>query len=268
MITPVVSRKTLDAAPLTDQEREAVARLRARVHEILAPGQLRSLILYGSKARGDSRPLSDIDVLLVYYDALSQEQHQALLDLPFGEGLNPQPDTFFSILLKSQADIVEMESYGEPILQNIQREGIVIEGEPIRVKQIDKNRLVASALEQARDSLTAAELMFGNRLYRKSVAEAYYVFLHGMRAALLANDVAPQSHPGTNCMFALHFVRAGLVDAKFNNVFGTMLKNREDAEYEYRIEISRADAERAVARAQEFLAVIEGLIPSLLQPGD
>ncbi len=49
---------------LTTQERQAVEAFMRRLHEQF-PGRILQATLFGSKARGDSRPWSDIDILLV-----------------------------------------------------------------------------------------------------------------------------------------------------------------------------------------------------------
>ncbi len=49
---------------LTEEETRAIAEFETRLHDAL-PGRVRSLILFGSKARGDAHPDSDVDLLVV-----------------------------------------------------------------------------------------------------------------------------------------------------------------------------------------------------------
>ena len=49
---------------LTAQERQAIKAFIDRLHECF-PGEILQVTLFGSKARGDSGPLSDIDVLTI-----------------------------------------------------------------------------------------------------------------------------------------------------------------------------------------------------------
>jgi predicted nucleotidyltransferase len=58
MVAPAVKSQEQIQARLTPAERDALEALRA--------DQLRSLILYGSKARGESQVRSDLDLLIVY----------------------------------------------------------------------------------------------------------------------------------------------------------------------------------------------------------
>ena len=57
-------RKTLAATSLTVRERKAVREFAQRVRKKL-PTQLVTMLLFGSKARGDSRADSDIDIFLL-----------------------------------------------------------------------------------------------------------------------------------------------------------------------------------------------------------
>ena len=51
-------------AHLTAQERQAISVFVDRLHQRF-PGEILQVILFGSKARGDSQPWSDIDVLAI-----------------------------------------------------------------------------------------------------------------------------------------------------------------------------------------------------------
>lgn len=266
MITPVLTRTTLADAPLTERERVAIQKLQTRLHETLEPGQLRSLILYGSKARGDSHPISDIDLLVVLNGPIEDELDFKIRDLTHTENLNPDGETYIEPMIVGSDTLALWESYGEPIAQNIEREGIVIMGEPVIVKNVDKSKLVEMALETARTDLADAEILLEHGSPRGVVSKCYYVMLHATRAALLAKDVTPTSHSGTATMLGLVLVKPRLVDPVWSKTLGYMEKNRLDADYSHEKNFAREDAENAVGRAREFLATIENLIPKLLEP--
>jgi uncharacterized protein (UPF0332 family) len=64
-------------------------------------------------------------------------------------------------------------------------------------------------------------------------------------------------------LFNLHFVKPGLIPDKFGHLFGKMEKDRLDPDYKVEIEWTKANAERAIERAQELLALMEKLLPRL-----
>ena len=111
--------RTLDDIPLTANERQAIeaaaATLRARF-------PVTDLVLYGSKARGDSEPESDIDLLVLTSRPLDAEEQQRLWSDLHDISMR------FDVLLSSLT--VEARSWREgvhwvlPIHAEVEREGV------------------------------------------------------------------------------------------------------------------------------------------------
>ncbi len=105
---------------LTDTERQAldalVQRLYTRYH-----GQIQSVVLFGSKARGDASPDSDIDVLVVLTNddpdlRSSVRQLAARVSLEY--------DILISMFAVGRSHWKRLSRYRFPIYQAIQSEGI------------------------------------------------------------------------------------------------------------------------------------------------
>lgn len=94
-------------------------RIREKLEEL--PPQV-SVILYGSEARGDARPDSDIDLLiLVNQDTITELQRQELInplfDIEYETGILINP----VVLLKNQ-----WEKYTTPFRENVIKDGIIL----------------------------------------------------------------------------------------------------------------------------------------------
>ena len=106
---------------LSPNERQALDRLK----EVLTRdfGLVR-LILYGSKARGDSDRESDIDVLVVLKDEFDWRAKQAVYDVCFDIGL--EYDVLLQPIVYSLARYHSPLIRATPFLQNVEKEGIAV----------------------------------------------------------------------------------------------------------------------------------------------
>jgi predicted nucleotidyltransferase len=120
--------------PLTalfEAESQRMAGLREALKEILNGGTVRehtlSIILFGSNARGDARPDSDLD-LMVVTEAESQVERvlqvllDAVTDLQRRFGLRASP------YVLGQARVQERYRDGDPLMQNVLSEGRTLYG--------------------------------------------------------------------------------------------------------------------------------------------
>jgi predicted nucleotidyltransferase len=95
--------------------------LEAGLRAIYGP-RLREVILFGSYARGEAKPDSDIDVAVVLddYDGVFQE---TMRTGDLADRLSLDNTTVVSLLYIREADL---RNAGEPVLRNIHREGVAL----------------------------------------------------------------------------------------------------------------------------------------------
>ncbi len=80
------------------------------VKEALAPFDLRLAVLFGSMARGDARPDSDLDVAVLAREPLSAEQRSRIVEA-------------LVLACDRPVDLVDLRDAGEPLLGRIVAEG-------------------------------------------------------------------------------------------------------------------------------------------------
>ena len=122
MAIRVAPKNNLDQ--LTAQEQAVVLEFVKRVNEQLN-GQLRSIILYGSRARGEADPDSDMDILIVLGDSPSTilEQVRAIrYEVMRHHRFRPH----ISLLLLSEQDWKELSKRSAGLKRSIEQEGIVL----------------------------------------------------------------------------------------------------------------------------------------------
>ncbi len=261
LIRPTIKLPSLPC--LSERETAALEAYCAELIHAVSIEHVKSVVLYGSKARGDTHPGSDID-LLVVLDPGDEAQKEA--EMKVGSQIILDYGISFESLVYSAQEAGGMQRVGHPLMQNIAREGVVLIGEGIVVNPIEKKRFVQQYMDRARERLVVAEAAINVGGYRDSVSRSYYAFLDAADAALIAVDFIPQSHAGTISKFGERFVKTKLVPGHYNEWFRRIKKAREEADYYRHMTIYKADAERALERAREFVSVIEKLLPSLLPP--
>lgn len=240
---------------LRPAERRAVARFCQELERAL-PGRVQRLILYGSKARGDAHPESDVDLLLVV-DSRTQEVEETILDLtarPWEEGV------YLEVLEMTPADLAAQCALGTPFIRNVAEEGIPLKGEPIMVGEGQPDKVAQQFLKSARERIQQAKLMQQSQFFSAAMSLVYYAFLDAADAALAARGIRTRSHAGTVSLFGYHFVRTGEVEKKYEHWFRRALKYRMEADYERRRDFTPEQVEEAIAQAEEFIQVIETLL--------
>jgi len=119
---------------------------------------------------------------------------------------------------------------------------------------------VESYMANAREKLTASELLFKNRLYSDSISRSYYAMYSAARAALLLEGITPKTHRGTLSEFGLHYVKEGLVDELHARTFSVALEDRGEADYGIIEDFTEEEAKQVLEDAKAFSETIEMVI--------
>jgi uncharacterized protein (UPF0332 family) len=119
---------------------------------------------------------------------------------------------------------------------------------------------VERELQAARDALRAAEVLIAADLPAHAVSRAYYATYHAASALLNSIGREARSHDGRRRLVAEHFVRPGLIEAKFSRLLTRIAGDRNDADYNVSAPFSHEDAEEDTLQAREFVEVVEKLL--------
>jgi predicted nucleotidyltransferase len=112
----------MSAATLSHRESEALREFSARVRVALG-SNLRDLRLFGSKARGDFQPGSDLDVLVVVTDGRVRAEDLAI-DIAFD--INVASDLYISPRVVTAASLTDPVWRTTLFVQTVTREGIAL----------------------------------------------------------------------------------------------------------------------------------------------
>ena len=105
---------------LTTAEQAWLDQYRRELRECF-PGNVEDVVIFGSKARGDDRPDSDVDVLVVLREGGRQIKREARL---LGHRLAAASDAVPSILVYTDAEWQERARDGSPFYRAVMRDGV------------------------------------------------------------------------------------------------------------------------------------------------
>jgi uncharacterized protein len=111
--------KKLNDLKLQSNEREAIREATKMLKEKFP---INDIILFGSKARGDSDEASDIDLFLVTKHSIHWKERQAIIHALFDLGM--KHDVIFSILDTPEGNIRKGLFSAFPIYDEIMKEGV------------------------------------------------------------------------------------------------------------------------------------------------
>ena len=107
---------------LTADERTWLRRYKAALDEQF-PGLIEELLLYGSKARGDDHPESDLDILIITRD-VDRATHHSMRWV--GYMLAAMSSALPSIMVYTRADWEHRRSIRLPLVREVDRDGVPV----------------------------------------------------------------------------------------------------------------------------------------------
>lgn len=115
----VRARKVSNIKTLTDQETLAIEEL---ISKVRAAFQVKNVILFGSKARGDSNENSDVDIMVIIEEEETKEKRNKLSEISFE--VNYKYDTNIYAGLGYSSKWENKEYLSLPLPSNITKEGV------------------------------------------------------------------------------------------------------------------------------------------------
>ena len=264
--------RTLDDVALAPAERLAIE---AASTALLARFPVADIVLFGSKARGDSEPDSDIDLLVLTSRPLdAEEQRRIWRDL---HNISMRFDVLLSPLT------VQARSWREglhsvlPIHAEVEREGAQYLGcsdqpSPDRTPPLShkvpssaasREALVKQVVDEwmgmADEALASAQADVDARRWRSAVNRAYYAAFYAVSAVLLSRARHFVKHAGVQTALHRDLVRTRLLAPEHGQAYDELFKLRPIADYTV-TDIDAGQATRSLAQAEAIIADIRRML--------
>ena len=231
-----------------------------------------AIVLYGSVARGDAGPDSDVDVLVVGSgdDGIGKSIREVGADQTHETGYK----FFVETTAYGRGEFLKFLRLGSPLIMNILEDGVVLYDTGIFSEaraygaqlsdaeiEIMMDWRVARHLELADEALEDAEFALNSGRLRNAAERAYYAMFHTASAAVAKTDVRPhRTHGGVANQFGLRYVTTGLFDASLAGALGEIYELRRQSDYHLDVDFTEGDVAAAVERAGEFVRAVREML--------
>lgn len=103
-------------------------------------------------------------------------------------------------------------------------------------------REVKLYMDHAYQMLVVAESNRNNGFYASAVNRAYYAVFYAANAILSTQNLARSKHSGVISTFRQQFVKTGLIEPEFSDIYGLMMDHRHISDYELELAITDEQA--------------------------
>ena len=112
-------------------------------------------------------------------------------------------------------------------------------------------------LEQAKDDLRDAKVLFDAGSCKSAANRSYYAIFHAMRAVLALEPFDSKKHSGVIAHFNQFYIKPGLFDKSMSKIIKEAFEIRQGADYEDFYLVSLEEIEQQIKNAEFFIAEIE-----------
>lgn len=116
---------------------------------------------------------------------------------------------------------------------------------------------VTKYLTRARQAVAAGQLALDHEDYITAINRAYYAIFYAANAMLSTKSLERSKHSAVIATFRQHFVKTGIIEADYSDIYGAVMEDRAEGDYDIEFAPGVELAERDLERAQRFLARIE-----------
>jgi len=105
----------------------------------------------------------------------------------------------------------------------------------------ERNALIQLKIERANSTFKEVSVLIEQGFYRTAANRLYYSCFYIVSALLLQNKFAARTHQGIISLFALHFVKTGIVNIDNGRLYRSLFELRQTGDYDDIKEISKDD---------------------------
>jgi len=120
--------------------------------------------------------------------------------------------------------------------------------------------LMQLRLEQANQSLKAADILLKSGAYKDAANRSYYSIFHAMRAVLALDCYDSKKHSGIISEFNKRYIKKGLLSNECSEIIRKAFDVRNSSDYDDYYIISKDDVIQQIENANIFFTAVEDYI--------
>ncbi len=261
-----------DAAAATatrslDRAERAVTDALARRLAAAYPEDLLEVRVFGSRARGDHREDSDLDVAVIVEKL--RPARTEVMDLAWAAGEETDYPHLVDTHLLSLSGFRHFQATNSLYYRSMRDDGITIWRragpylwDEAEVEPMGRESDVEEELRKAKLDLARAQRDLRENDPDGVGHSAYYAVFHAVKAALLTRNLEAKTHRGVQALFSQHFVKPAVVPSDYGAWLSRLETLRYHADYpdQWGYEpLDRKQVAAALTRAEEMVAQMERL---------
>ena len=123
-----------------------------------------------------------------------------------------------------------------------------------------KNALINLKIERANETIREVPYLIEQGFYRTAANRLYYSCYYIVSALLFQKGYEARTHKGIISMFALNFIKTGIVSKEEGQLYRSLFELRQTGDYDEEKIIDRDDIVTRLQPAEHFIKTIEQLI--------
>lgn len=116
--------------------------------------------------------------------------------------------------------------------------------------------LVKLHMEAAQRSLDAGQYTLDGGFSGVAATRAYYACFYAASTLLLTRHITRSKHSGILSAFRQHFVKAGIIEPEYSDIYGEAFDARHISDYDMTGVLEPAEAAKTLMNARRFVARI------------
>ena len=124
----------------------------------------------------------------------------------------------------------------------------------------EQKDLVLFRLGRADEALDLAIVSVEKKYWNSAASELYYTCFYLINALFANHNIQSSTHSGAKTLFALHFIKKGIIEIKWGRLLQTLFDKRQEGDYGDFMLLEEDEIAPLVEEVQEFKKLIYQLL--------